>query len=193
MIDNHQHQKAVLPLWRIRFQAPQGREEAVALCQRWNHYDTGIISDLSTPGSPGAFGGYACRGNAERLQAKGSSGVILTGGEHLGNGVGFSRQPMDHNALTFHATKPGFLTLGKLMYGAVQFLKQIVAVQLPLQVMADETVFQTVKVESLPADAGLVQGLDLLDHALFETLPQTLRDPFPQQLTGPTQAENFRL
>jgi hypothetical protein len=37
--------------------------------------------------------------------------------------------PLDSNTLTFHAAEPGFLTLGQLVDGAVEFLEHIVFIQ----------------------------------------------------------------
>ena len=77
---------------------------------------------------------------------------------------------MDVNTLSFHASKPCLLTLGKLMNCAVEFLKQVITIELTLQILGNESIFKPEVVESLSRDASGMQALDLFDHALIKTL-----------------------
>ena len=54
---------------------------------------------------------------------------------------------MNDHTLTLHTPKPGFLTLGKPVDGTVQLLKEIITIDLSLQVLRNKAIFQTVIVE----------------------------------------------
>ena len=105
-------------------------------------------------------------------------GDCLTG-EECRDGVFFSIKPTDINPLSLHAPEPGLLAFGKLVNGAVEFLKKVVASEHTLQIPGDKAVFEPEIIESLPGDSCRMQALDLFDHTVVKTFAKSPGDPLP--------------
>ncbi len=99
---------------------------------------------------------------------------------------------MDGNSLTLHAPKPGFLTFGELVDRTVQLLKEIIPIELPLQVVGNKAIFQAVIVEGLPGDTGRMQIRNLFDQAWSRRSRNLLVMRFRSNVSRPAQAEHLR-
>jgi hypothetical protein len=78
---------------------------------------------------------------------------------------------MDDRTVPFHAAKPGLLTLGEVVDGAVQLLEQVVPGQPSLEVPRHIAVFQAVILQPIPGDAFGMEPRHLLDEPSAQSLP----------------------
>ena len=73
-------------------------------------------------------------------------------------------------AATFHSPEPGHLTLCELVYGHLQFLKQILIFQLPCHIQGNIFIFKSVIDKVIGRYPSLKEAFDLINHTLVYAL-----------------------
>lgn len=97
---------------------------------------------------------------------------------------------MDVEAFPFHFTEPGHLAFRKLVDGHIQSFEHRFVVQLILEVLGKELVFQAVANQLIGIDAAVYQLLNFLNHPVVEALLKALGDAGTDKVALALETEN---
>ena len=100
-------------------------------------------------------------------------------------------EPVDGDAVAFHAAEPGHLALGEAADVGVEVVEHLLVGVVGFGEVAGEVlVFEAVLQETFLGDAVVEEALDLVDHAVVEALLEADADAVDDELTVATEAED---